>query len=87
MTNEAEFDVNDIKYGLMVIDPTPDEDDMVTIVHFVGYITEPTEETIKQLWDELNTDETFGLVGKMDGMVIMKASEEITASFIPKNDE
>lgn len=69
--------LNSITHGLIVIDPTVDEDEMVNILHFVGYWEEPTQESIEHLRKELKTDKSFGLTEVVDKLVILPAPKYI----------
>lgn len=49
-------------HGIMVIDTTDVNDDGdPRIIHFVGYWSEPTLETVEHLREEFLTDESHGL--------------------------
>ena len=68
-----------MKYGLIVIDPTEaqNENDESTILHFCGYETQPTQSDVNSLFEELSTNEDFGLTDKMDIIEIYDAPQEI----------
>ena len=55
-----ELDPRDIKYGLIVIDPTQ-EGENLDILHFCGYWNQPTKKDVDFLREELMTDKSFGL--------------------------
>ena len=74
-------ELKDIKYGLMVIDPTQ-ECEMMDIIHFVGYWVEPTEEDAAQLREELMTDEEFGLTEIAHRLDILPAPDYIVEEFM-----
>ncbi len=74
--------MNEFKYGLMVIDPTVDEDDCVSIVHFAGYVEEPTKEDADQLREELRDDPKFGLQDIWDKVDILPAPKEVVEHFL-----
>ena len=76
-----EVNVKDIKYGLMVIDPTQ-ESEMMDIIHFVGYWKEPTKLDAIALREELMTDEEFGLTEIAHRLDILPAPDYIVEGFI-----
>lgn len=76
-----EVNVKDIKYGLMVIDPTQ-ESEMMNIIHFVGYWKEPTKLDAIALREELMTDEEFGLTEIAHRLDILPAPDYIVEGFI-----
>lgn len=55
-----------VNYGIVAytIDKKKELPNM-TILHFCGYDAPPTKADIKSLAEELNTDESFGLVGRV----------------------
>jgi hypothetical protein len=74
-------DIKDIKYGLMVIDPTQ-EGDMLDIIHFVGYWSKPTPIDAQNLREELMSDEEFGLTEIAHRLDILPAPDYIVKEFI-----
>ena len=74
-------DIREIKYGLMVIDPT-EEGEMMTILHFCGYWIEPTKEDANQLREELMTDKEFGLTEIAHRLDIFPAPADIVEQYI-----
>ena len=76
-----ELNPKDIKYGLMVIDPTQ-ESEMMDIIHFVGYWKEPTKNDAAQLREELMTDEEFGLTEIAHRLDILPAPDYIVEEFM-----
>ena len=80
------MNINDIKYGLMVLDPSQ-EGEMLDILHFVGYWDQPTQQDTDALREELRTDETFGLTEMADKVIIIPAPDEIVKEFIESADE
>ena len=76
-----ELNPKDIKYGLMVVDPTQ-EGEMMDIIHFVGYWKEPTKNDAAQLREELMTDEEFGLTEIAHRLDILPAPDYIVKEFI-----
>jgi hypothetical protein len=70
--------MNNFTHGIIAIDPlSEDEDDMIGVAHFAGYWTQPTEEDLESLKEELKTDETFGLTDICDRLVYAHAPDEI----------
>ena len=76
-----EQQVKDIKYGLMVIDPTQ-EGEMMDILHFVGYWNKPTLRDANLLREELMTDEEFGLTEIAHRLDILPAPDYIVQEYI-----
>lgn len=76
-----ELNPKDIKYGLMVVDPTQ-EGEMMDIIHFVGYWEEPTKNDADQLREELMTDEEFGLTEIAHRLDILPAPDYIVEEFM-----
>jgi hypothetical protein len=56
-----EYNMKRFTHGIMVIDPLnpDDDDDNVTVIHFVGYWKEPTDEDADRLREELRIDPDF----------------------------
>lgn len=75
------FDIKDIKYGLIVIDPTQEEE-MMDILHFVGYWNKPTKKDADSLRQELMTDEEFGLTKIAHRLDILPAPNYIVKQYI-----
>lgn len=80
------MNINDIKYGLMVLDPSQ-EGEMLDILHFVGYWEQPTQQDVDMLREELKTDESFGLTEMADKVIIIPAPDDIVKEFIENIDE
>jgi hypothetical protein len=76
-----ELSIKDIKYGLIVVDPTQ-EGEMMNIIHFVGYWQEPNENDAAQLREELMTDEEFGLTKIAHRLDILPAPDYIVKEFM-----
>ena len=76
-----ELNPTDIKYGLMVVDPTQ-EGEMMDIIHFVGYWTAPPKNNAAQLREELMTDEEFGLTEIAHRLDILPAPDYIVEEFM-----
>ena len=72
-----EYDIKDLTHGLIVVNPIPDENDMLDILHFVGYWSEPTEQDALSLRIELGTDEELGLTEMIDDLDIIVAPDDI----------
>lgn len=75
-----EPDIKDMKYGLIVIDPTQ-KDEMMDILHFVGYWNKPTKKDVDLLREELMTDEEFGLTDIAHRLDILPAPDYIVDEF------
>ena len=73
--------IKDIKYGLIVIDPTQ-EGNMMDILHFVGYWNKPTKIDVDLLREELMTDEEFGLTAIAHRLDILPAPDYIIKHYI-----
>ena len=69
-----------MKYGLIVIDPTQ-KDEMMDILHFVGYWNKPTNKDADLLREELMTDEEFGLTDIAHRLDILPAPDYIVEEF------
>ena len=76
-----ELNPKDIKYGLMVIDPTQ-ESEMMDILHFVGYWEKPTQTDADSLRQELLTDEEFGLTEIAHRLDILPAPDYIVQEYV-----
>jgi hypothetical protein len=64
------------KYGLVAC--TKIDDEQISILHFCGYERPPTEEDIKALELELNTDPEFHLVGRVgQDVFIIRATQDM----------
>jgi hypothetical protein len=74
-------------HGLIVVDPKNIKDDMLDILHFVGYWGEPTSRDVESLRLELRDDETFGLQDVWDQLEILPAPEEVVAEYIQLFDD
>jgi hypothetical protein len=79
--SEENQSFKDIKYGLMVIDPTQ-EGEMMDILHFVGYWKKPTKTDADSLREELINDEEFGLTEIAHRLDILPAPDYIVEEFI-----
>lgn len=75
-----EPEIKDMKYGLIVIDPTQ-KDEMMDILHFAGYWNEPTKKDADLLREELMTDEEFGLTEIAHRLDILPAPDYIVEEF------
>jgi hypothetical protein len=71
-------EIKEFTHGIMAINPNqPDENDDLEILHFVGYWSEPTEDDVISLWEELKTNGDFGLKDYMDEVELRPAPTEI----------
>lgn len=78
-----ELNPKDIKYGLIVVDPTQ-ESEMLDILHFVGYWNKPNEQDAASLREELMTDKEFGLTEIAHRLDILPAPDYIVKQYIEK---
>ena len=76
-----EYNVRDIKYGLVAIDPTQ-EGDMKTVLHFCGYIEQPGENELRSLMNELKTNKTFGLTEIADRLDFLAAPDDLIEEYV-----
>lgn len=81
MSKEENQSVKDIKYGLMVIDPTQ-EGEMMDILHFVGYREKPTKTDADSLRQELINEKEFGLTEIAHRLDILPAPDYIVKEFM-----
>jgi len=81
-----EHEPKDIKYGLIAVDPTEDEE-MLTILHFCGYWNEPTQTDADLLRKELTEDPEFGLTEIAHRLTIFPAPDDILQHFINEIEE
>jgi hypothetical protein len=69
-------------HGIMAIDPEDvDENDTVSIVHFIGLWNEPTKKQFEEFVKEIKTDPEFGLIEIADRLVILPAPPDIVEMF------
>ena len=78
---EKKFNIGDIKYALVAIDPT-EEGDMKTILHFCGYIEQPGENDLISLMNELRTNKTFGLTEIAYRLDILAAPDDLVEEYV-----
>lgn len=65
-------------HGIIAVDPENiDENDNLTIIHFIGLWNKPTLEEFLEFSNEIKTDPEFGLVDIADRLVIVPATQEI----------
>ena len=65
-----------IRGGIIAVEKL--NEDKIGIVHFCGYEHEPTDADVENLEKKLNTDEEFGLVGRINKDVfLVVASPEL----------
>ena len=76
-----EHNPRDIKYGLIVVDPSQ-EGDMLDVLHFCGYWNEPTQVDVDNLRKELTEDKSFGLTQLIDQLEILPAPQYIIDQFV-----
>jgi|JFJP01.1.fsa_nt_gi hypothetical protein len=68
-------------HGIIAINPIPDENDTVRILHFIGLWQAPTEEAFLDFEEEIKTDPEFGLVDIADKIQVLMASQEIVEMY------
>jgi len=67
-----------INYGLIAVFPDPSKkEEELDILHFCGYESEPGKNEIESLYEELKTDDEFGLIEIADKLVIILAPQDI----------
>lgn len=77
----SELDPRDIKYGLIVVDPDQEEENL-DILHFCGYWNQPTKKDADLLRDELMTDESFGLTEIAHRLDILPCPDYILEQYL-----
>ncbi len=77
----SELKPDEIKYGLIVIDPEQDGDEK-EILHFCGYWNEPTQQDADYLREELMQDEEFGITEIAHRVVIIPVPDYILKEII-----
>lgn len=77
-----EYSVKDIKYGLIVLDTRNKDDEYFDILHFCGYITEPSLDDANNLREELRDDPEFGLQDIWDIVEILPAPDYIVQKYL-----
>ena len=75
-------------HGIIAIDrKNPNDDGTIPVLHFVGYWSEPAENDIYGLYNELKTDEELGLVDRIDELDLVPASQDVLDHFNNLNYE
>ena len=77
---EHSHDPKEITHGLIAVDPTQ-EGEMLDILHFAGYWTEPSKEDAESLREELMNDEEFGLTDIAHRLDILPATKDIVEEY------
>lgn len=74
-----------INYGIIAIEVISNDgksESEIGIVHFIGYDCPITDEMVEQAKNELNTDEDFHLVGRIDvDVFVMEAPPDIVNDY------
>ena len=80
---KANNELQNIKYGIVAYTIKGDhQKPYISILHFCGYETPPTDDDLKSLELELETTEEFGLVGRINKDVkLMIATEDMIEQF------
>lgn len=79
-----EKEIKNVKYGLMVLDPRQKNDEYLDVLHFCGYLDEPTAEEVNHLRIELKDDPEFGLQDIWDIVDILPAPDYILKEILDK---
>jgi len=66
--------IESIRFGLVAVDV------MGAARHFCGYVEKPTQKDIDHLMHELQTDESFGLVG--EHFTLVEAPQEVVDCYL-----
>ena len=66
--------IEDCTHGIIVFDPESEDGEMVEMVHFVGYWSQPEKEEFDDLKRELSEDDQFGLVDIADRLEYVPCS-------------
>ena len=75
MINDRQMGCN---YGVGFINPNDqDENGDVTILHMVLMEQPPDDDMVQHLWDEIATDEEFGLAEIVDELEMIELPDEI----------
>ena len=73
--------MENINYGIMVVDPTTLKNDSIGVNHFVGYETEPTPLDYIMLYQEIMADNFFQEKLKGKQFILIPAPYETVLSF------
>lgn len=69
-------------HGIIAVNPNqPLENGDLAVLHFVGYWSEPQEEDVASLWDELCNDEDFGLKDQIHEIELYPAPQEVVEHY------
>jgi len=76
------------KYGLIAVSQSEKdrESERITVNHFCGYETPPTDFDKTELEKELNTDPEFGLIGRINKDVFIITAPEEMVKFYTNQD-
>lgn len=77
---EHSHNPKEITHGLIAVDPEQ-EGEMMEILHFVGYWTEPGKKDADSMREELMTDEEFGLTEIAHRLEILPAPQDIVEEY------
>jgi hypothetical protein len=72
----TETDIQKFKYGVIAYSFNLYDIDLIDIVHFVGFEHPITQQDLDNVFQELNTDEEFGLVGKMGNSIFLSPAPQ-----------
>lgn len=79
--NELIEEYFEFKYGLIALDKRQINDDELDILHFCGYENEPDKVEADLLFEELTTDESFGLTEIAEYLIILPAPDETVEEY------
>ena len=68
----------EINFGIIAVSGLSEP---LRIHHFCGYENKPTERDFSELRRELENDETFGLAGEMETIMLVEAPKEIVMRY------
>ena len=85
LNKKMEKEIKDIKYGLMVVDPTQ-QGEYLDILHFVGYWEKPTKDDAELIRKELMEDQEFGLTEIAHRLEIFPAPDHILKQYIGETE-
>ena len=75
--------ISEFREGIVAYTVDPEDPNAVEVVHFCGYVTVPTPESLAALAEELNTDPEFGLVGRIcKDVFLMRATPEMVDFYL-----
>lgn len=79
--SDEEF-IENVKYGIIVVRQDSEDPDFADILHFVGYVEEPTQADFNSIRQELLENKEFGLQDILDECDIISAPPEIVSMYV-----